>query len=173
METHELEKLFLEAYDKHSDEIFRHVFFRVHDRDRAKDLVQETFTRTWEYLRSGKEVEYIRAFLYRVANNLVIDHSRVSGRTTSLEMALEEGMQFGDETEVESHEFSADARMLVKYIDELEPMYREVIILRYLQDLSVKDIAHQLGEKETNVSVRIHRAIEKLRTLCHVESEEN
>ena len=171
MAEHDLEKLFLEAYDKHADEIFRHEFFRVHDREKAKDITQETFTRTWEYLRAGKEVDYMRAFLYRVANNLVIDQSRVSGRTTSLETAVEEGMQFGDEVEKIDHEFSADARMLIGSIDQLEPIYREVIILRYLQDLSVTDIAHQLGEKETNVSVRIHRAIEKLRLLCHVEHD--
>ena len=111
----------------------------------------------------------MRAFLYRVANNLIIDTARVSGRTTSLETAVEEGMQFGDEHDKVDHEFSADARLLTRHIDTLEPIYREVIVLRYLQDLSVQEIARQLGEKETNISVRIHRAIEKLRTLCHVE----
>jgi len=173
MGEQELEKLFLDSYDKHVDEIFRHVFFRVHDRERTKDIVQETFTRTWEYLRAGKQVDYMRAFLYRVAGNLIIDHSRVSGRTTSLENAVEEGMQFGDEVETVDHEFSSDARMLVVHIDKLEPIYREVIILRYMQDLSVRDIAEQLDEKETNISVRIHRAIEKLRVLCHVDSDEH
>ncbi|MBI5138178.1 MAG: sigma-70 family RNA polymerase sigma factor [Candidatus Vogelbacteria bacterium] len=172
MVEEELEKIFLEAYEAYADAIFRHCLFRVREREKAKDITQETFTRTWEYMRSGKKIDYMRAFLYRVAKNLIIDNGRVSGRTTSLESCMEDGMQ-PEEDEGVPYEFSAEARMLAKYVDQLDPMYREVIIMRYMEDLSVHDIAHQIGETETNVSVRIHRAIEKLRTLGHVNLETN
>ena len=71
-----LDKEFLAAYDEYSDALFRHCMIRVRDRDVAKDIVQETFSRTWLYLSEGKKVEYIRAFLYRVANNLIVDGAR-------------------------------------------------------------------------------------------------
>src|SRR5690349_19793406 len=60
---------FLQAYDEFADPIFRHCYFRVFRRDRAKELVQETFLRAWEYQLQGKPIENIRAFLYRIANN--------------------------------------------------------------------------------------------------------
>lgn len=169
MTKRQIKELFLKSYDIYADEIFRHALFQLHDRERAKDVTQETFIHTWEYLCNKEEIDHIHAFLYRVADNLVIDMLRLYGRTISLEKATEQGLQFSEDTNRVDLEFAADARLLTASIDKLEPIYREAVILRYLQDLSVQDIAKRLGEKEVNISVRIHRAIEKLRTLCHVE----
>lgn len=164
--TQELEQLFLEAYDANADDIFRHCVFRLRDREKAKEVTQEVFTRTWEYLRSGHDIDNMRAFLYRVANNLIIDTVRVKGRTTSLDEFLEQGIQIPEDKEKGKDPFfAAEARQLVTLVDKLDDMYREVIVMRYLEDLSVKEIAHHLGETESNVSVRIHRGIAKLREL--------
>src|SRR3989344_5246570 len=70
------EKEFLDAYQQYADAIYRHCYFRVYNKDLAEDLTQETFIKTWKYLSEGKEVKNIKAFLYRVAVNLIIDHSR-------------------------------------------------------------------------------------------------
>ena len=51
-----VEKEFLAAYDEHSDALFRHCLIRVRDRDTAKDIVQEAFSRTWVYLSEGKKI---------------------------------------------------------------------------------------------------------------------
>jgi len=71
-----LEEDFATAYDLYADAIFRHCYFRVNDREKAVDLMQETFMKTWEYLASGKKVTNLRAFLYRSANNLIVDQAR-------------------------------------------------------------------------------------------------
>src|SRR3989344_280465 len=93
-----LERDFLAAYDEHADALFRHCLIRVRDREIAKDIVQETFSRTWKYLSEGKEVDYIRAFLYRVANNLIVDGSRKK-KTSSLDALMEEdGFEIADES---------------------------------------------------------------------------
>ena len=70
------EKAFLEAYDTLSDAIFRQCYFRCFDRELARELTQECFMRTWEKLAEGAEIKNIKAFLYRVAGNLVIDNAR-------------------------------------------------------------------------------------------------
>ena len=67
---------FLEAYDQYSDAIFRYCYYRVYDREKAKDCVQEAYCRTWKYMESGKEIENLRALLYRIATNIIIDDSR-------------------------------------------------------------------------------------------------
>jgi RNA polymerase sigma-70 factor (ECF subfamily) len=65
----QLQKEFEKAYDLYADAIFRHCYLRVSDRELAKDLMQETFMKTWEYLASGKDIDDVRPFLYRTALN--------------------------------------------------------------------------------------------------------
>ena len=67
---------FLEAYDKYSQAISRYCYYRVFDKEKTKDVVQETYTRTWKYMADGKIVENIRALLYRIATNIIIDESK-------------------------------------------------------------------------------------------------
>jgi DNA-directed RNA polymerase specialized sigma24 family protein len=67
---------FIALYDEMADQLFRHCFFKLSNRELALDLVQETFSRTWEYISSGKEVNNIKGFLFKVANNLIIDEYR-------------------------------------------------------------------------------------------------
>jgi RNA polymerase sigma-70 factor (ECF subfamily) len=159
-----LETEFLAAFDEHSDALFRHCFIRVRDRELAKDIVQETFTRTWDYLGKGKKVEHLRAFLYRVANNLIVDSSRRK-RSTSLDTMIDEdGFEVADENTVNPADIP-DARLAMKLLATLDEMYRSVIVLRFIDGLTPKEIAQTLGVTENVVSVRIYRGIEKLKTI--------
>lgn len=64
-----IEAQFLAAYDEWADAIYRHCFFRVYSKERAEELVQDTFMKTWQYLEKGNEVENLKAFLYKVAKS--------------------------------------------------------------------------------------------------------
>lgn len=154
---------FLEAYDAYADAIFRHCYFRVYDREKAQELMQECFMKTWEYLVDGKEVKNLRAFLYRVANNLVIDHSRKK-KELSLDALAEEGFEPGDDghTQAVAH---AEASRVKSMLGRIEPHYRQVIQMRFIDGLTPTEIAHALGQTENAVSVRLHRGIKQLRLL--------
>jgi DNA-directed RNA polymerase specialized sigma24 family protein len=76
MRTTQMKEKFQHAYDEYAQAIFRHCHYRVFDRERGKDLMQEVFLRAWEYMARGEEVHNMRAFLYRIANNLIVDESR-------------------------------------------------------------------------------------------------
>ncbi len=154
---------FLKAYDEFADAIFRHCYFRMSDRDKAKDITQETFLRAWEYLEKGNEIQAMRSFLYRVANNLIIDEMRKK-KTLSLEKLQDEGFDPSFDGK-EKTERLADAHQLLSVLNHLESPYRDVITMRYVNDMSPKEIAEILEESENAVSVRIHRGIAKLRTL--------
>ncbi len=158
------EKKFLSAYDAYADALFRHCYFRVYDRDLAKDLVQETFSRTWVYMTKGKKVENIRAFLYRVANNLVIDEYRKK-QSLSLESLIEEGFSPKDES-IPDPEQRLLGKEVVQKLEFLEESHRTVITMRFMDELSLKEIAAVLGLSENVVSVRIHRGIKKLQKLA-------
>ncbi len=150
---------FLKAYDELGDAIFRHCYFRVYDRERAKELAQECFLRTWDQIARGREINNLKAFLYRVATNLTIDESR-RRKEESLESRLEAG--FEPAVAPRSAE-QAEAARLLAAADRLDPKYREVLIMRYVEGLGPAEIAGIIGETENNVSVRLHRAIERLR----------
>ena len=164
MKIHGLDEQFLEWHEQFSDAIFRHCFFRLSDRDKAKDTTQETFIRLWNYVSEGKEVVNVRAFLYKIANNLIIDEYRRKETFSLDQMQEEQGFDVGFDVrdEVETKD---EYERALKVIEHLPDKYREALVMRHVDGLSVKDIAHITGETENVISVRIHRAIEKLKDL--------
>ncbi|PIR46216.1 MAG: hypothetical protein COV07_04595 [Candidatus Vogelbacteria bacterium CG10_big_fil_rev_8_21_14_0_10_45_14] len=163
MDEQTIEKLFLEGYEGYADKIFRHCFFRLRDREKAKEVSQEVFTKVWMYMRKGNEVEHMGAFLYKVANNLIIDTVRARRDTISLDAMLD--IELEPQADRKDPMFSADARRILSFVDQLEEKYKEVIMMRYMEDMAVKDIARMKGVSQVNVSVRIHRGLSKLKAL--------
>lgn len=156
-----------DAYEKFGDAIFRYCFGQTSDREKALDLTQETFTRAWQYLASGKEIEQIRPFLYRIATNAIIDDRR-KRKTVSLDALMEEGFDYANGTnEREQKEITFESEHAVELIKKLDEKYKDVLMLRYVDEMSVKEIAEIVGESENNVSVRIHRGLDKLEKLIH------
>jgi RNA polymerase sigma-70 factor (ECF subfamily) len=162
------EDRFLAAYDEYSDALFRHAHLRVSDRERAIDLVHDTFTKVWSYVRAGHEVEQFRPFLYKVLNNLIIDSYRKK-RERSLDALFEqEGVDEGtfdelSESTVESLAATIDGRKAFELLEKLPDEYREVIVLRFVDGLGPKEIAALIEESENVVSVRLHRGLKQLK----------
>ncbi|MFA4815099.1 MAG: RNA polymerase sigma factor [Candidatus Gracilibacteria bacterium] len=157
---------FAQAYDQHADAIFRHCYLRVYDRELAKDLMQETFMKAWKYYSEGEgeKIENPKALLYKIATNLIIDHSRRPGskRTDSLEDLAEAGFEPGEDRSDKLKD-ELDAKDALKVLAYIKEDYREVLILRYFSDLSLKQTAEALGISENLVSVRLNRALQELR----------
>lgn len=162
MSKTKLEKLFTEAFEKHQDEIFRYCYYRVFDRELGLELTQETFIKTWKVLaEGGEEIKNIRSYLYRVAKHCVIDHIR-RRQTVSLEELQDQGFEPRVNDDVTIKEL-VDVHAALKHIRKLEPIYREVLLLRFVDDLSPREIAEQIGETSNVVSVRINRGMKMLK----------
>jgi|SRR3989344_3074138 len=159
-----IEAEFTKIYEEYADAIFKYCFFRANcNRELAKDLMQETFTKTWNYLARGKTIDNNKAFLYKVATNLIINFSQKK-KDVSLDMLREEGFEPGFDDRESLDNFIAGKKAL-EMLDNLDPKYSEVILMRYIQDLLPKEIAEILGENSNVVSVRINRALKKLKEL--------
>ena len=159
----EAEQAFLEAYQEHADAIFRYCLFKVRDREMAKDLSQETFTKTWKYLTQGGEVLNFKAFFYHTAQNAVIDHYR-KHKSESLDSLHEKGFDPGEDC-TERLVDELDGAQVMEIMRGLPKEYHDVIFMRYAQELSNGEIAEMLGETETAVRVRVHRGLKKLREM--------
>lgn len=168
------EERFLKAFEEYSDALFRHATYRLSDRERAIDLVHDTFTKVWNYTRSGHAIDTYRPFLYKILNNLIIDEYR-KRKEMSLDALLEEeGTQEGSfdelsEGSLDELTFALDAKKALVLIQDIPDVYREVIILRYIDGLGPKEISDLIEESENVVSVRIHRGIKMLRELIEAE----
>ncbi|MCD8507895.1 MAG: RNA polymerase sigma factor [Candidatus Pacebacteria bacterium] len=154
---------FSAAYDTYADEIFRFCHFKVGNRDDALDITQETFAKTWVYLEKNGTVQNIRAFLYQVARNMIVDFFRKK-KSYSLDAVLEEGIDFGSHDHISMIE-RTEAQISISILELLNPLDRELLVLRYVQDMDIPDIARLVGHKENTVSVRIHRALKKAKEL--------
>lgn len=170
------EARFLKAFEEYSDALFRHATLRLSDRERAIDLVHDTFTKVWSYLRDGYEIDTFRPFLYKVLNNLIIDEYR-KRKEASLDSLLErEGVDessFPDlsESTVETLAATIDGRKAFALLSELPDQYREVIILRFVDQLGPREISALIEESENVVSVRLHRGLKLLRQRIEAADE--
>lgn len=169
------EERFLGAFEEFSDALFRHATLRISDREKAIDLVHDTYTKVWSYVRSGHEIEQFRPFLYKVLNNLIIDEYR-KRKEASLDALMErEGVDEGSfeelsESTAESLAATIDGRKAFEVLETLPDVYREVIILRFVDGLGPKEISELIEESENVVSVRVHRGLKLLRET--IESKE-
>lgn len=157
----------MEAFDTHANALFKHASFRVSDRERAEDLVQETFVKVWLYTEKGKVIDEFRPFLYRTLNNLIIDEYRRK-KHESLEEVLDEEWKEGREESLIYDELDAladhlDGAVLLEEVKRMPETYRTVFIMRFVDGLEPKEIAEATGETTNIVSVHIHRGLAWLR----------
>lgn len=156
-------KQILEAYEEHSDEIFRFCLLKLRNRENALDIVQDTFIKTWEYINDGNKVRQIRPFLYKTAYNLIVDFSRKK-RMLSLESVVNLDTDLGED-KLESIVDSIDGKLAMKLLDELTDHYRDIIEMKYIHGMTLDEIAKATGKRKQTISVQIHRAENTLRDL--------
>jgi RNA polymerase sigma-70 factor (ECF subfamily) len=165
-------KQFMEMYDSFSDELFRFCLSKTRNRDEALDVTQETFVKTWDYMRSGKTIDAARAFLYQTARNLIIDNSRKK-QAISLDAIIEDefSLEPSDTTHMPTGS-SVDKDRMMAQLRQLPEHHFEILVLRFIQELTLSEIAAIYKESENTVSVRIHRAIKHAQKLFPEESYE-
>ena len=170
------EQSFREAFERCSDELFRHASLRLSDRDRALELTQECFLKVWQYVQRGGEVREMRPFLFRTLRNLIVDEYRKK-KSSSLDEMIEaddggqiESNMLRDETDALEDAINRfDGGQALQLIRQLPDIYAEVFTMRYVDERTVPEIAESIGESENVVSVRLHRGLKKLRLLLSAE----
>jgi len=167
---------FLEIYDSFSDEIFRFCLSKTRNRDESLDITQEAFVKTWDYMRSGKTIDMARPFLYRIARNIIIDHSRKK-KALSLDSIFEKGAEAETVYDVEEPESiptgrHLDQEALIDKLKQLPEHHYEILVLRYIQELTLSEIAKMYKESENTISVKIHRAIKLAQKLFPEQDQE-
>jgi len=174
---------FILAYDANVKEINRFVYFKVGSRDEADDLTSLIFLKAWNYVQSKNllEAKTLRALLYKIARNAIIDHYREQKAHLELSLSFEanlnedgelkDGMESikDEKSDVKTLETKidndAELALIEKNLPLLKEEYRELIIMRFINDLSLEEIADINQKSRGSIRVSLHRALKALREL--------
>ncbi|KYD19251.1 sigma-70 family RNA polymerase sigma factor [Caldibacillus debilis] len=173
MEALEAVKAIMDLY---GNEIKRFVYTYMQNPADTDDVTQEVFITVYEKLPEFQGRSMLRSWIYAIAANKCKDHLRkwnLRNRRLKEKMfghfpILRNNPDTPEEAAIKQHA----ASQLLERVLSLPVKYREVIVLYYFHDLSVKEIGEMLHEKEGTVRTRLDRAREKLRALLSEERSE-
>lgn len=164
----EFNAYFENIYNEHIDHLFRFALFRVSDREKAVDIVQDVFFKYFRYLEDSINKDYEidfnhKAYLFKTIRNTIIDHYRKK-HTQSLDDLLDAGYEYSSDEDI-THNTATDIdyKKILETIKTLDSDSQELIFMRFIEGLSIPDIAEVTGQKENTVSVKVHRVLDKIR----------
>lgn len=138
-------------------------FFKVSDQATSQDLVQNTFIKTWRYLLRGGKIDIMKAFLYHVLDNLIVDQYR-KHKTVSLDFLIEKGFEPVAQDE-ERFLNLLDGKKALLLIARIPKKYQKIMRMRYVQDLTLKEMSLVTGQSKNTISVQAHRGLEIIKSL--------
>jgi len=167
-------KEFSKIYDENVTQIYRFAFLKVGSKDEAEDITSQTFLKVWKSFKNEetkKDFKSIRAYLYKTARNLIVDHYRRAGAENKADdkmaskkvpfenIVLKDENMRADEKAILSSEIAQIREALSKINED----YQNIIIWYYLDELTISEIADLLNKPESSVRVLIHRSMSALK----------
>lgn len=155
---------FAQLYDLHMNSIYKHIYYRVGNQSDAEDLSADVFLKAWQAIdRYRQQGVPFRAWLLRIANNLVIDRYRTAKERVTLDELMADSSLENDPVAAAEMKLAKDE--LRSAILRLKREHQQVIILRFVDGLSNAEVAAAMGKSEGSVRVIQHRALRELRGL--------
>ncbi len=172
-------EVFTAIYDENVKDINRFIYFKVGNTEDANDLTSMVFLKTWNHIQNNslEDAKTLRALLYKVARNVIIDFYRERSGKTPLSLDDEDNkIEVIDEKTLDKHsniDDLADIELIKSKLPLIKEEYREVIVLRFVNDLNLEEIADITKKTKGNIRVLIHRALNALKSLIEEEKASN
>ncbi|WP_277587092.1 RNA polymerase sigma factor [Psychrobacillus antarcticus] len=152
------DKAFLALFQKYEQDIYRMAFVYVKNQSDALDVVQETAYRSFKTIKNLKEPKYFKTWLIRIAVNCSLDLVRKQTKVVQLKPELEGNLS--DDVNEEDIILEITVRDLIEQLNEGE---KSVVILRFYEDLTFKEISETLDIPLGTTKTILYRALDKLR----------
>ncbi len=152
---------FSELYETYFDKIYKFVFLKTYDKQLAQDITSETFLKALDKIntfKNNKESSF-NAWIYRIAYNLVIDDYKVANRKVSIEEVLEFWYEADFARDIDNKE---KVREIFNFFDTLNPKHKQILIMRFWDELSFKEISELTWESVDNCKKIVSRTMMKL-----------
>ncbi len=159
---------FAQIYDKYVEPLYRYIYFKVASQQDAEDLTSEVFIKMYNYIAEQQNrVNNLRALLYQIARNLVIDFYRKKAKADVVreEEVLLNIKDDRQQSFFKTVEIASEIEQVENSLRKIKDEYREIIILKYIEELSIKEIADILNKSQGAVRVLIHRALKVARDV--------
>ena len=155
---------FGKLYDMHVDRIYRHIRYRVNSNADAEDLTQQVFIKAWQAIGRYKQTRSpFFAWLVTISHNTVIDFYRSRKQEVPLEFDMPAGQPLNNPALAAE---AADSEENVRRaIQKLHGDQQQVLLMRFIEDFSYKEIAEALGKSEGAIRVILHRGLGKLKNI--------
>jgi len=156
-------KRFVSYYNTYFEKIYRYIFFRSgRDRELAEDLTSEVMIKAYEAFDDFDQSKNFSVWIYRIAHNHLVDHyKKVKKEIVAIEDAENELEK--DEKIVENTDSKLSMEQVEMVLEMLPDQQKEIIMMKYFQELSHKEIAGIMDMTEAHVRVLAHRALEMLK----------
>ncbi len=159
-----------ELYDRYHESIFRYIWSRVSDQYLAEDLTGDVFIRMVTNLpRYRFTGTPFQAWLYRIARNLVIDTHRKASSHPEIPLEYVANNSAGEYDPAQIVEDQIFVEYVQSVLRELKPHKQDVLILRFIVGLSLKEVASILGRTVGSIKVTQHRALNEIRTILETQ----
>jgi RNA polymerase sigma-70 factor (ECF subfamily) len=162
-----VEKMFNDLFTKYHHDLFNFLYYMVHNREQAEDLVQEVYIRVFKSSQQFKGECSQKTWLFAIARNVAIDCFRKQKGLKQRVLANFDLPQWEikDCSPLPEEIINQKEKTLLMYhcLEQCSLDQKCVIILRFIQELSISETAQALGWKESKVKTTQHRAIKQLR----------
>ena len=162
------EDSYSELVERYKNKLMNHIFYYMKDRESAEDIVQDTFVRVYLNKDKYKEIAKVSTWIYTIAINLAKTALSRSGKMNSFSITGKDGE---NDYEIKDKHSSTDRDVLknelsdiiMSSIDSLEEKFREIVMLRDIDEMSYEEIAALLQIPTGTVKSRLNRARLNLR----------
>ena len=153
-------KAFGAIYELWAENIYRFVYLKTRDESVADDITAEVFLKVWKAIKTFKPKTDAKfsTWLFAIARNAVIDYYRTTRQTIPFDN-LPELVDIEGETDL----YPEQGR-LQQALEELRPEYKQVLVLRYVEDQPIAKVAQIMKKKEGNIRALTHRALQELKS---------
>ena len=155
---------FAALYDEYAQKIWAHIFVRVRLREESNDLASQVFFKTWEYVKKGNAISNTKSFLYRTADNCIVDWYR-SRKNIASDLSEEEREHHEPaytERFDDALDESARARDVHRALGALSEKERSLLLMRFVEELEIPEISRITGKTPGAIAVALHRALKSL-----------
>lgn len=153
---------FEHIYDRYSDKVYRKCLSFVRDEAKAEDFAHDIFLKLVLNIGSYKETSKFSTWLFSITYNYCIDQLRIAKKKAEVE--LDENFDFVDDFE-DAQVAEMEAKKLNKALEHISVEDRSILMMKYQDDLSIKEISASLDISESAVKMRLLRAKEKLKKI--------
>jgi len=161
------------VFDTYATAIYKYALRLCHDPGEADHIVGDVFAQFLDKLAAGQgPLTNLRSYLYQIAYHLIVDRARHNHRFAPLEAVTDlHGRSVNPSIQSQVEDRMIMEALISSMENELSETQRHVIILRFLEDFSLRETAVILGKKVNHIKVIQNRGIAKLRRCLGIRSE--